>query len=72
MYSKFKRGTIVLVNGEGKEEPLKLYKKRYGKVIDKDAFFLDYQVQFKDGTTDWLDAKCLIHSEKYNERSKSK
>ena len=56
----------------GKEDPIKTYKYRYGEVIEKDAFFLDFKIQFRDGTTDWIDKENLIISKKYNERSKQK
>jgi len=72
MYQKFKKDTIVWVNGKGKEEPSKTYKYRYGRVTEKDSFFNDYKIQFRDGTTDWIDEKYLIYSKKYNERSKPK
>ena len=72
MFSKFKKGVMVLVVGKGKIEPIKTYKYRYGKVIQRDDFFKDYEIKFKDGTTDWLDEQYLRYSKKYSERSNHK
>mgnify|MGYP004490835247 FL=1 len=58
MYNKFKNNEIVMVTGFGKENGT-YYEKKIAKVICRDPFFLDYNVRFKDGTTDWVDVDCL-------------
>lgn len=68
MYQKFKKGTVVVVKGMGKEDPIRRYKYRYGKVVERDDFFHDYKIRFKDGTTDWIDEKYLRHAKKENRR----
>ena len=59
MFSKFKKGSTVLVYGQGKEEPIKMYNNIHGTVIEKDIFYFDYQIQFEDGSKDWFDEKNL-------------
>ena len=65
MFNKFKIGQFVLVTGIGKCEDKKYYNQK-AKVIEKDDYFLDYKVEFSNGTTDWLDEKYLRKPRKYN------
>jgi len=69
VFNKFKIGQFVYVRGIGKCNG-KVYKHIIGKVIGKDSFFLDYEIQFKDGSTDWLDEECLEAKRKYNKKEK--
>ena len=66
MYNKFKDGDSVIVNGIGKCND-KRYKNKFGKVICRDPFFFDYNIQFEDGTEDWIDD---IYIEKYESEEK--
>ena len=72
MYQKFKIGATVQVVGMGKEEPIRLYKYRFGRVLERDSFYLDYKIQFKNGSTDWFDAKCLRHPKRLKRRRDKK
>lgn len=58
MHNKFKKGTIVVVNGVGKCND-KRYYNMIGIVIERDPFFKDYHILFEDGSKDWLDDKFL-------------
>ena len=61
MFSKFKIHDKVIVNGIGKCNG-KEYKNMTAIVINRDPFFMDYNVRFEDGTEDWIDEEYL---EKY-------
>ena len=54
------------MNGIGKCND-KRYKNKIGKVICRDPFFFDYNIQFEDGTEDWIDD---IYIEKYESEEK--
>ena len=54
MFSKFKAKDKVIVNGIGKCNE-KEYINQTAIVINRDPFFLDYNVRFEDGTEDWLE-----------------
>lgn len=58
MRNKFKRGETVIVNGIGKNENKK-YTNIKGNIIEKDVFFLDYNVAFSMKDNDWFDEKAL-------------
>lgn len=58
MFSKFKSKNKVIVNGTGKCNG-KIYKNETAIVINRDPFFLDYNVRFENGTEDWLEEECL-------------
>ena len=58
MFSKFKAKDKVIVNGIGKYNE-KEYRNQTAIVINRDPFFLDYNVRFEDGTEDWLDEEYL-------------
>lgn len=69
MRNKFKRGQLVSIKGIGKCNGTQ-YKNVIGKVIGKDDFFLDYEIQFKNGSTDWFDEKYLRAKRKYTKKEK--
>ena len=58
MFSKFKIGNKVFVNGIGKNDG-KVYANVSAIVIEHDSYFKDYLVRFKDGTTDWISPQYL-------------
>ena len=58
MFNKFKINDKVIVNGIGKCNG-KEYINQTAIVINRDPFFLDYNVRFEDGTEDWLEEECL-------------
>ncbi len=53
MHNEFKNGTKVIVCGPG-EKNGKFYKNVPAKILERDPYYLDYHVKFKDGTDDWL------------------
>lgn len=58
MRNKFKRGDIVVVNGIGKKED-RVYINKRGSIIERDAFFLDYNVKFSKKEDDWFNERAL-------------
>ena len=58
MFNEFKKGSKVIVNGTGQNDG-KIYKNVPAKIIERDPYYLDYHVQFKDGTEDWILPKDL-------------
>lgn len=58
MFNKFKNNEFVIVTGIGKCNGQK-YINCVGRVVCRDPFFLDYNIEFIDGTEDWLDGKYL-------------
>lgn len=53
MFNKFKNGEKVIVYGPG-ENNGKFYENLPATIIERDPYYLDYHVIFKDGTNDWL------------------
>lgn len=53
MFNEFKNGEKVIVCGSG-ENNGKFYKNLPAKIIERDPYYHDYHVKFKDGTDDWL------------------
>ena len=53
MHNEFKNKTKVIVYGPG-ESNGKMYRNVPAIVIERDPYYKDYHVRFKDGTTDWL------------------
>lgn len=53
MNNKFKDKSQVLVNGIGEKDG-KYYSNKIGTVIQRDPYYLDYLVEFEDGTEDWF------------------
>lgn len=58
MPNLFKKGHTVIVYGIGKENGT-IYKNKSAIILERDVFFNDYHVQFKDGTQDWILPKYL-------------
>ena len=58
MFSKFKKGNKVFVSGVGQNNG-KIYKNVAAKIIERDPYYKDYLVEFKDGTEDWVLPKYL-------------
>ena len=63
MFSKFKNGERVLVNGYGKVSG-KYFDRKRGRIICKDPYYKDYNVKFSDGTEEWFNEKDLRKSRK--------
>ena len=53
MFSKFKIGSKVIVNGTGQIDG-KVYKNVPAIVFEVDSYYHDYHVRFEDGTEDWI------------------
>ena len=58
MYSKFKKKDKVIVYGLGENEG-KFYKNVPGIVVERDPYFKDFHIRFKDGTDDWFAEESL-------------
>lgn len=59
MFNRFKNGETVLVRGIGQNNN-KHYRGVLAKVIERDPYYKDYLVQFRDGSEDWLIPKYLL------------
>lgn len=57
MRNKFKKGEPVIVNGIGKKDN-KIYINKLGSIIERDAFFRDYNVKFSK-EDDWFNERAL-------------
>lgn len=53
MHNEFKNGAKVFVCGPG-EKNGKFYNDVPAKILERDPYYLDYHVKFKDGTDDWF------------------
>lgn len=53
MFNKYRKGTKVIVYGPGQNNG-KFYNNVPAIIIERDSYFLDYNVKFKDGTEDWI------------------
>ena len=76
MKNKFKNKNKVFVCGPGENAGV-LYKNIPAIIIERDPYYLDYLVKFKDGTEDWIEEKYLRKPyerkyQKYRKRKKSK
>ena len=58
MFNEFKKGSKVIVYGIGLKNG-KFYKNIPGIIVEKDPYFLDYLVKFKNGKEDWISPKYL-------------
>lgn len=58
MFNKFRNGTKVIVYGPGENDG-KFYKNVPAIIIERDPYYLDYNVRFNDGTEDWILPKHL-------------
>lgn len=63
MFNKFKNGQRVIVKGYGKKNGW-FYSRRVGTVVCRDPYFLDYEVEFNNGTVDWFDEECITEIKK--------
>ena len=53
MFSKYKKGDKVMVCGPGQNDG-RFYRDVPAIIIQRDPYFHDYNVRFKDGTEDWI------------------
>ena len=58
MNNKFKKGTKVIVCGFGEVEG-KYYKCRTAYIVERDPYYKNYLVKFKDGTEDWISPEFM-------------
>lgn len=58
MHNKFKNGSKVFVYGPGQNNG-KYYYNELAVVIERDSYFKDYHLKFRDGTEDWVLPKYL-------------
>lgn len=58
MFNKYKKGNKVIVYGPGQNNG-KFYKNVPAIIVERDPYFHDYNVKFKDGTEDWILPKYL-------------
>lgn len=76
MRNKFKNKDKVFVHGYGENDG-KFYNNISAIIIERDPFYQDYLIKFKDGTEDWVQEKCLRkpyarNYSKYRKRKKQK
>lgn len=57
MFNKFKIGELVFCIGIGKVSEKFICK--IGKVVEKDYYYKDYCVKFKDETEEWFSEKDI-------------
>ena len=69
MYTKFKRNSKVLVYGHG-ESTGKFYRNEPAIVLERDSYYGDYLVRFKDNSEDWILAEHL--RKPYERKSKKR
>ena len=53
MHNEFENGTRVIIYGPGENDG-KMYFNQPAIIIERDPYYLDYHVKFKDGNTDWF------------------
>lgn len=58
MHNKFKNGEKVFVFGPGENDGT-FYRNIPAIIIERDPYYLDYLVKFKDGTEDWVESQYL-------------
>ena len=58
MFNKFKKGEVIVVCGIG-EKSGKFYYHKPGAIIERDPYYKDYLVKFKDGSEDWFTPQYL-------------
>lgn len=58
MYNKFKNKEKVFVYGPGENAGI-FYKNVPAFIVERDPYYLDYLVRFKDGKEDWIQPKYL-------------
>lgn len=67
MRQKFKTGMNVIVCGFGKSKGT-YYDNVPCKIIERDSYYYDYLVKFKNGTEDWISPEYLRNS--YSKKKK--
>lgn len=58
MHNEFKNKTKVIIYGRGKNNG-KFYYNVPAIIIERDPYYKDYHIAFKDGTTDWILPKYI-------------
>lgn len=58
MFNKFKKGEKVVVYGSG-EEFGRFYYHEPAVIKERDPYYKDYLVKFKDGSEEWFLSECL-------------
>lgn len=58
MFSKYKNNEIVKVNGIGKCNNT-IYINKKGFIICRDPYYKDYNIQFDDGSEDWIEESFI-------------
>lgn len=58
MFNEFKIGDKVFVEGIGEIDGT-VYKNIPAKIVERDPYFKDYLVKFKNGKEDWVLPECL-------------
>ena len=53
MFNEFKKGEKVIVCGRG-QECRTFYKNQPAIILERDPYYKDYLVKFKNGTEDWI------------------
>lgn len=71
MFNKFKIGEEVIIYGCGKKHG-KFYEDLPAKIIERDSYFHDYHVKFKDGTDDWISPEHIYNHIQEKEKEKTK
>lgn len=61
MFNKFQKNHKVIVCGSGQNDG-KVYNDVPAIIVERDAYYKDYLVKFKDGTEDWILEKDLQKS----------
>ncbi len=58
MFNEFKNGERVIVCGIG-ENNGKRYINVPGRIVERDTYYKDYLVRFKNGAEDWIEPKYI-------------
>ena len=67
MRNKFKNGSNVIVYGSGQTDG-KFYNNVPAIIIERDPYYMDYHIKFKNGTEDWILPKYLRKPYKRKEK----
>lgn len=63
MFNEYKKGHRVIVYGPGQKldnnGKCEFYKNKPAIIIERDPYYKDYCVRFKDGSEDWILAEFL-------------
>ncbi len=58
MFNKFKKGSKVFIYGPGKNDGT-FYFNKAAVILERDPYFKDYHVRFKNGTEDWISSQYI-------------